>query len=71
MIVREDLTPPNQEDFGTEQQIHAEYKANMIRLYGDDAFISLDFEGVCEAYEPVNIEITQKLSEYAKSFWEE
>ena len=71
MIVRNDLQPVTKEDFENHKQLHADHKKNMIDKYGDNAFISLDFEGVCEAYEPVNIEITQEQYEHAKSLWEE
>lgn len=71
MIVRNDLQPVTQEDFENHKKMHADYKKAMIERYGDNAFISLDFEEVLKAYEPVKIEITQEQYEYAKSLWEE
>lgn len=70
MIVREDLQPPTSEDFENERKAHAAHKKFMIEKYGENAFISLDFEGVCGAYEPVNIEVTQEQYDYAKDMWE-
>lgn len=60
IIVRKDLAVPTQADFEEHKQFHAEHKRRMIEMYGAAAFISLDFEGACDHYEPVNIEITQE-----------
>jgi len=72
LIVRHhDLMKPTQDDFEAHKQMHAEHKKFMHERFGENAFIGLDFEGVCEAYEPVNIEITQEQYKYAQSLWEE
>lgn len=71
MIVRNDLMPPTKEDFEDYKKMHADHKKALIKRFGENPFISLDFEAVCEAYEPVNIEITQEKHDIAKSLWEE
>ncbi|MNW46850.1 hypothetical protein D3C74_241640 [compost metagenome] len=71
MIVKKDLSVPTNEDFENVKIVHALTKKIMIEKYGDNAFISLDFEGVCEAYEPVNIEITQEQYKYALDMMED
>ncbi|GKU76882.1 hypothetical protein [Paenibacillus sp. L3-i20] len=71
MIVRKDLAIPTIEDFKEHKEFHAEYKRLLTERYGKSAFISMDFEGVCEAYEPVNIEITQEQYDYSKELIEE
>lgn len=65
IIARIDKQPPTAEDFENDKKAHAAHKKHLTEKYGDNAFISLDFEGVCEAYEPVNIEITQEQYDYA------
>jgi hypothetical protein len=70
MIVRKDLAVPTQADFAGHKNLHAEHKRRMLEKFGNDAFISMDFEAVCEHYEPVNIEITQEQYAYAKELME-
>lgn len=70
-IIRKDLTVPMVEDFETHKTYHTKHKEHMIKQFGEDAFISMDFEGICEQYEPVNIEISQTQYEYAKQLMEE
>jgi hypothetical protein len=65
IIVRKDLAAPTSEDFEEHKASHIEFNRHMIEKFGDSAFISLDFEGVCEAYEPVNIEISYEQYKYA------
>ena len=65
IIVRKDLAVPTQADFEEQVNWHAEHKRRMIERFGPDAFIGMDFEAVCEHYEPVNIEITQEQYEKA------
>lgn len=64
MIVRYDFSTPTQEDFESDKKFHAEHKRRMIERYGKDAIVTLDFEAVCEHYEPVNIEITKEQYDY-------
>ncbi|CAM4100348.1 hypothetical protein L1N85_10850 [Paenibacillus alkaliterrae] len=71
MIVRKDLAVPTVSDFEEHKDYHAKWKQILTKKYGNDAFISMDFEGVCEAYEPINIEITKEQYEYAKELMEE
>ena len=71
MITRNDLTPPMPEDFEEHKEVHAKHKRLLIERFGENACISLDFEGVCESYEPINIEITLEQYEYAKELMEE
>ena len=71
MIVRKDLTDPTPADFEGNKALHAEHKRLMVEKFGKDAFISMDFEAVCEQYEPINIEITPEKFEYAKELMEE
>lgn len=71
MIIRKDLAVPTIADFEEHKSLHAAIKQKMTEEYGEDAFVSLDFEGVCEQYEPINIEITQEQYEYAKDLMEE
>lgn len=66
MIIRKDLAVPTAADFEEHKSFQAKWKQMMIEKFGDDAFISLDFDAVCEHYEPINIEITQEQYEYAK-----
>lgn len=70
LIVRKDLTVPTIADFEEHRALHAVWKKALIKQYGDDACISLDFEGVCEHYEPVNIEITQEQYDYSRELAE-
>jgi hypothetical protein len=70
VIVRKDLSVPTLEDFEEHRKIHGEHKRVMIEKYGESACISMDFEGVCEHYKPVNIEITQQQYELAKELME-
>jgi hypothetical protein len=70
VIVRKDLSDPTMEDFEKHKAWHAALKAKMVEDYGTDAFISMDFDAVCEYYEPVNIEISQEQYDYAKSLME-
>ena len=70
IIVRKDLAVPAQADFEEQVNWHAEHKRRMIERFGENAFIGLDFEAVCEHYEPVNIEITQEQYEYALALME-
>lgn len=69
-IVRKDLSVPTMDDFEEHKAFHAKWKENLIERFGADAFISMDFETVCEHYEPVNIEITQEQYEHAKELME-
>jgi hypothetical protein len=71
MIIRNDLAPPTEDDFEGHKALHAEHKRLLVERFGEDAFISLDFEGVCEAYEPVNIGITQEQYAHAKELMDE
>lgn len=66
MIIRKDLSPPTMEDFENEKSLHAEHKRRMIERFGEGAFISMDFEEVCDRYDPVVIEITGKQYEDAE-----
>lgn len=70
MIVRNDLQPVTEEDYQKHVDAHLDYKKRMIEKYGDSAFISMDFEKVLEAYEPMRLEITQEQYEAAKENWE-
>jgi len=70
MIVRQDLSAPTAKDFEEHQMLHAEHKRILTAKFGKDPFISLDFDGVCEAYEPINIEITKEQYEYALEMME-
>ena len=71
MIIRKDLAVPTTKDFEEHKVLHAEHKRLMVERFGDSAFISLDFEGVCEAYEPFNTAITLEQYNYAKKLMEE
>jgi len=71
MIIRNDHAKPTMEDFEGHKQFHAEWKQALIKKFGPNPFISLDFEAVCEHYEPVNIEITQEQYEYVKEMMED
>lgn len=71
MIVRRDLAVPTISDFEGHKSFHAAIKQKMTEEYGEDAFISMDFDAVSEHYEPVNIEITQEQYEYAKELMED
>ncbi len=64
MIVRKDLAAPTVEDFESRKTFHAKFKEHMVKKFGEDAFISLDFQEVCKYYEPINIDISQKQYEY-------
>jgi len=66
LIARKDLQQPTLEDFEDHQRWHAAHKQRMIDKYGDNAIIGLDFEGVCENYDPVFIEITNE--QYRQAF---
>lgn len=66
LIARKDLKQPTQEDFEEQKRWHADHKKRMIDKYGEDAIIGLDFEGVCENYDPVFIEITEE--QYRQAF---
>ncbi|SDD27876.1 hypothetical protein SAMN02799630_02855 [Paenibacillus sp. UNCCL117] len=70
MVVRKDLSRPTAADFEEHKALHAKWKQVLIEKYGENACISLDFEGVCEHYEPVNIEITQDQYNYSKDLAE-
>lgn len=70
LIVRNDLAVPTTEDFEEHKALHEEFKQLLIKKFGENAHISMDFEGICEAYEPINIEITQEQYEYAKELME-
>lgn len=70
LIVRKDLATPTTKDFEEHKDYHAKWKQALIERFGPDAFISMDFEAVCEHYEPVNIEITQEQFEYAQELME-
>jgi hypothetical protein len=71
MIISKSLKPPTLLEFEMVKEEHARHKRYMIEKYGEDAFISLDFEGVCEAYEPVNIEITREQYDHAIDLMEQ
>lgn len=71
MIIRKDLAIPTAADFEDHKKWHAELKRVLTEKWGPAPFISLDFDGVCEHYEPINIEITQEQYEYAKSLMED
>lgn len=70
MIARRDQSVPTLEDFEEHKKFHAEHKRRMIERFGDSAIIGLDFESVCEHYEPGIIEITQEQYEYAREMME-
>ncbi|PWW06315.1 hypothetical protein DFQ01_103217 [Paenibacillus cellulosilyticus] len=70
MIIRKDLAVPTLQDFEEHKNFHAEMKRMLIEKFGPDPFISLDFESVCEAYEPFNTEITQEQYDFAKELME-
>lgn len=70
LIVRKDLAVPTTADFEEHKALHAKFKQMLIEKFGENACISMDFEGVCEAYEPVNIEITKEQYDYAKELME-
>lgn len=70
MIMRKDNAAPTMEDFEEHKEFHAAWKQALIKRFGPNPFISLDFEAVCEHYEPVNIEITQEQFEQAKELME-
>jgi hypothetical protein len=71
MIVRKDLQPVSQQDYEAHVNAELDHKKQMIERFGDSAFISLDFDDVLAAYEPVNIEITQEQYQIAKELMEE
>lgn len=71
MIVRKDLQPVSRIDYEAHVNAELAHKKRMVERFGDNAFISLDFDDVLEAYEPINIEITQEQYEYAKEFMED
>jgi hypothetical protein len=71
LIIRKDLSIPTIADFEEHKTLHARHKQYMIDKFGEDALIGLDFEGACEHYEPVNIEITQEQYDYSKELAEE
>ncbi|MBU5672702.1 hypothetical protein [Paenibacillus brevis] len=66
LIARKDLTQPTLEDFEEQKRWHAAHKQIMIAEYGQDAIIGLDFEDVCENYEPAFLGITRK--QYREAF---
>lgn len=70
MIIRKDLSVPTEADFEEHKNIHAEHKRVLTEKFGSNTLISLDFEGACEAYEPINIEITQEQYNQAKELME-
>ncbi|SYX87671.1 hypothetical protein [Paenibacillus alvei] len=71
MIIRKDHSAPTTEDFEEHKKWHAELKRVLTEKFGSDPFVSMDFEAVCEHYEPVNIEITNEQLEYAMELMEE
>ncbi|MGE7613501.1 hypothetical protein [Paenibacillus sp. FSL P2-0121] len=70
MIIRKDNFAPTIEDFEEHKKWHVALKQLLIEKFGPDPFITLDFEAVCEHYEPVNIEITQEQFQYAQELME-
>lgn len=70
-IVRKDFAIPTVADFEEHKGYHKTFKEHMVEKFGEDAFISMDFEGICEQYEPVNIDITQTQYDYAKRLMED
>ena len=70
MIIRKDLAVPTNEDFEEHKNYHVELKRILTEKWGPDPFMSMDFEAVCEHYEPVNVEITQEQYAYAKELME-
>ncbi|GGH17162.1 hypothetical protein [Paenibacillus segetis] len=71
VIVRKDLAIPTIEDFEEHRKCHAELKRALAEKWGHEPFMTMDFETVCEHYEPVNIEITQEQYEYALEMMED
>jgi hypothetical protein len=70
MIVRKDNAVPTTADFEEHKKWHLAVKSYLTEKYGPSRFISLDFEAVCEHYEPVNVEITQEQLQYAQELME-
>jgi hypothetical protein len=71
LIIRKDLIAPTMADFEERKEWHQKLKDVLTNMFGPDPFVSLDFEAVCEHYDPVNIEITPEQFEYAKQFMED
>jgi hypothetical protein len=71
LIVRKDRAIPTITDFEEHKMLHAKHKQHLIDTFGEDALVGLDFEGACEHYEPINIEITQEQYDYSKELAEE
>lgn len=70
MIIRKDLSVPTKEDFIAHKNAEISIKNKLREQFGDGFFISLDFEKACEAYDPVNIEITKEQYDYAVEIME-
>ncbi|MFD1136763.1 hypothetical protein [Paenibacillus urinalis] len=66
MIIRKDLSAPTTKDFEEHKKWHAELKKVLTEKFGPNPFISLDFESVCEHYDPVAVEITREQLEHAQ-----
>lgn len=70
IIARKDGVTPTPEDFDEHRELHRKIKEVLSEKFGPDAFISLDFEGACEHYDPVIVHITLEQLEYARKLME-
>lgn len=66
MIWREDLSLPDASDVEEVRKFSEIHKKYMIDKFGEDAFVSFDFEEILKVYEPQNIEISYGTFEIAK-----
>lgn len=71
MIWRDDLSVPDALDVEEVRKFSEIHKKYMLDKFGEDTFVSFDFEEILKVYEPKNVEIPYGTFEIAKDLNEE